>query len=226
MPSTPYGGEWEDVFIETLTSLLRDMDRAENAARSAATRLEGAAGEAALEIEAAVLAIESAIERADSNMIAVFPAAFSLLPAASLVFLNFTLGSRKSMQLGLFAAFVHFCRSVVRWFYRDVGGKLKILAKIQGVICIVLACLSALVASYGLIGFLTGWFFTGLGFDYLSLFVMSIGGIVSSFILALPTLLLYAFGSMTKDLREIKENGISSGSVVAGQENPDELPEI
>ena len=130
------------------------------------------------------------------------------------------------MQLGFFAAFVHLCRTVVRWFYRDVGGKLKVLAKVQGVICIVLACISALVAVYGLIGYLTGWFFTGFGGDYLLLSLVSLGGIASSFILALPTLLLYAFGSMTNDLREIKDNGIRSGSMAPGQENPDELPDI
>jgi len=163
---------------------------------------------------------------ADDDVISLFTALRTLLPIASLVFLNLVLDSRKSMQHGVFAAFVNLCRSVVRWFYRDVGGKLKILATIQGVICIVLACLSALSAAYGLIGFLTGMFFTGFGADYLRYFIISLGGIAGSFILALPSLLLYAFGSMTKDLREIKESGVSSGSATTERENPDELPEI
>ena len=61
--------------------------------------------------------------------------------------------------------------------------------------------------------------------DYLLVFFISLGGIAGSFVLALPTLLLYAFGSMTKDLNDIKEGGLST-AVSVEQGNPDELPEI
>jgi hypothetical protein len=142
----------------------------------------------------------------------------------SLVLLNLSLDSRELARRDLFSAFFRLCGRIVRWFYRDVGGRLQLLAKLQAVVCMVLACMSALFAAIGLCGFLVDFLFVGSYVGYLMYFAVGIAGIAASFILALPTWLLYAFGQITADLREVKDTGGLAAATI--EENPDELPEL
>jgi hypothetical protein len=109
------------------------------------------------------------------------------------------------------------------------------LAKVQGVICLVLASLSTIAAAVGLCGFLVNYFFIGSGEFYFTLLVAGISGVISSFILALPTWIVYAYGQITKDLRElkgdvpadeVKTDDLPYGGVAKEVYNPDDLPEI
>ena len=125
----------------------------------------------------------------------------------------------------------------MRRFYSNVGGKLQLLAKIHGVFCLVVAGLSVLLAAYGLCGYLSSHFFTAAGKSYPtlllftttgarygSLIILGCAGVLAALILALPTWLMYAFGQITADVRELKER--DSTAYLSAPENPDDLPEL
>ena len=177
------------------------------------------------DIEKISASVGSAAEAVRQENARLYSLAFGIMAALGLALLNLSLDSREVAQWGLFAAFLQICRRVFSWFYRDVGGKLKVLAKLQALLFMVVACLSAIVAAVGLCGFLITFFFVGFGFENLTIFLMGIGGILASFILALPTWFLYAFGQITADMHEVKENGAMAAPDYL-EENPDDLPEL
>ena len=129
---------------------------------------------------------------------------------------------------------------LVQRFYSNVGGCLQMLAKIQGVICLVCGLLGLVIAALGVCLFLVQL----LGFlppepDGLSLVLAGLLCAVACVLLAVLTWPLYAFGQITSDVHAMKEGGGQPGAASAGAgsqpvreaaaprpENPDELPEL
>lgn len=126
-------------------------------------------------------------------------------------------------------------------FYTNVGGKLQLLAKISGVVCLILGLLgvvmmllSVLLLLLQLFGLLSPYF------EPLSLTLSGLIAVVSALLLAVGTWPLYAFGQIVADLHAIRQDGVrasgtageaeGTGSAApkasAAQENPDELPEL
>lgn len=126
-------------------------------------------------------------------------------------------------------------------FYTNVGGKLQLLAKISGVVCLILGLLgvvmmllSMLLLLLQLFGLLSPYF------EPLSLTLSGLIAVVSALLLAVSTWPLYAFGQIVADLHAIRQDGVrasgtageaeGTGSAApkasAAQENPDELPEL
>ena len=126
-------------------------------------------------------------------------------------------------------------------FYTNVGGKLQLLAKISGVVCLILGLLgvvmmllSVLLLLLQLFGLLSPYF------EPLSLTLSGLIAVVSALLLAVSTWPLYAFGQIVADLHAIRQDGVrasgtageaeGTGSAApkasAAQENPDELPEL
>jgi hypothetical protein len=205
------------------------------AASNADEEAQSFAGDARRAVRQAQTDVDAAYNLYYDTVITLTAATLSLLPAIGLVLLNVFAGSAVVEKRGIMAAFIYRCRAIHGWFYRDVGGKLQMLAKVQGVICLVIASLAAITAAIGLCGFLIYYFFSGTGEYYLRLLVIGLSGIAASFIIALPTWLTYAFGQITKDLREVKDEGLTGSGYLdycypdtesAEAENPDELPEL
>ena len=126
-------------------------------------------------------------------------------------------------------------------FYTNVGGKLQLLAKISGVVCLILGLLgvvimllSVLLLMLQLFGLISPYF------EPLSLTLSGLIAVVSALLLAVSTWPLYAFGQIVADLHAIRQDGVrasgtageaeGTGSAApkasAAQENPDELPEL
>lgn len=122
-------------------------------------------------------------------------------------------------------------------FYNNVGGKLQMLAKIQGIICLVIAGLSAAAFVLGVAGYAIGEIFSAGAIIQVSRLALMIGaiGAPSGLLLAITTWPLYAYGQITADVRAIKDGGVSVSSAPIAAvtsphdenpENPDELPEL
>lgn len=118
-------------------------------------------------------------------------------------------------------------------FYTGVGGKLQLLAKIGGALCLVLGSLSVILILLGVLVLLLQ--LVGLipsGFEPTSLMLGGLIGMVGALLLAVSTWPLYAFGQITADLHAIRKGGISASTPesaaqpAASRENPDELPEL
>lgn len=126
-------------------------------------------------------------------------------------------------------------------FYTNVGGKLQLLAKISGVVCLILGLLgvvmmllSVLLLMLQLFGLLSPYF------EPLSLTLSGLIAVVSALLLAVSTWPLYAFGQIVADLHAIRQDGVRASGAAgeaegtgpaapkasAAQENPDELPEL
>ena len=126
-------------------------------------------------------------------------------------------------------------------FYTNVGGKLQLLAKISGVVCLILGLLgvvmmllSVLLLMLQLFGLLSPYF------EPLSLTLSGLIAVVSALLLAVSTWPLYAFGQIVADLHAIRQDGVRASGTAgeaegtgpaapkasAAQENPDELPEL
>ncbi len=126
-------------------------------------------------------------------------------------------------------------------FYTNVGGKLQLLAKISGVVCLILGLLgvvmmllSVLLLLLQLFGLLSPYF------EPLSLTLSGLIAVVSALLLAVSTWPLYAFGQIVADLHAIRQDGVRASGTAgeaegtgpaapkasAAQENPDELPEL
>lgn len=126
-------------------------------------------------------------------------------------------------------------------FYTNVGGKLQLLAKISGVVCLILGLLgvvmmllSVLLLLLQLFGLLSPYF------EPLSLTLSGLIAVVSALLLAVSTWPLYAFGQIVADLHAIRKDGVHASGTAgeaegtgpaapkasAAQENPDELPEL
>ena len=118
-------------------------------------------------------------------------------------------------------------------FYTGVGGKLQLLAKIGGALCLVLGSLSVILILLGVLVLLLQ--LVGLipsGFEPTSLMLGGLIGMVGALLLAVSTWPLYAFGQITADLHAIRKGGVSASAPEsaaqpdASRENPDELPEL
>ena len=226
-----------DTAIDALNAASQSANMADRALTSAIEAAEDAFDDVFLKGYSAKKDIEKAVATAKEDFSVWYLVALSLLPAAGLVLLNVSLGNSQLEKRGAAATFLQFCRRIVRWFYRNVGGRLQLLAKIQGVCCLVLAGLSVLVAAYGLCGFLTSHFFVAAGESYPSMLIFTTTatnyvallmyggtGILASAILALPTWFLYSYGQITADIRELKEK--DGFDAICAPENPDDLPEL
>ena len=159
---------------------------------------------------------------AEEEMIPLLTMLLCVMPAMTMLLLNLSIGSALVENKRLFARFIELWRKVVGWFYRDSGSKLQKLARVLGVICIVTACLSGVFAAIGLAGYLSHYFFGSPSVPFSSMLHGGVIGILTSFIMALPTLAIHAFGRQSADIREIKEK--RSVGEIAGTNNPDELP--
>lgn len=162
----------------------------------------------------------------------------TLISAAGLILLNLFLDTRTVIsQAKLRPDGVKYKRGfngLVQRFYSNVGGGLKMLAKIQGIILLILAILGGLIAVLGVAGYLVCTILND--YDHMSMFLIlmpsGIGAILFGLLGMLATWPLYAFGQITSDLREIKTKGVASGAAVSEpefgirEENPDELPEL
>lgn len=132
-------------------------------------------------------------------------------------------------------------RGFVGSFYTGVGGKLQLLAKISGALCLILGLLGVAMMLLSLLLLLLQLF--GLippYFEPLSLLLGGLAAVVGALLLAVGTWPLYAFGQIVSDLHAIRKDGIRiSGTAPeaaeAGptapkasgtEENPDELPEL
>ena len=177
--------------------------------------------ELALMLRVAVEVIE---EDAEENMVPLLTMLLCVMPASALLLLNLSIGSASAENKRLFSRFIQLCRRTVRWFYRDTDSKLQKLARALGVICVVAACLSAVVAAIGLAGYLSHHFFASPIGSYMAMLQYGVRGILASLIMALPTLAVSAFGRLTADIREIKEKAAIPG--IEAADNPDELPEL
>ena len=129
-----------------------------------------------------------------------------------------------------FSGFVH-------GFYSDVGGKIQLVAKICGLIYLILGLLGVAVMALSIVILLLQLF--GLippYFSAASLLLSGLIAVVSALVLAAGTWPLYAFGQMTADVHAIRKEGVASvkteGAAVpvpdhnAERTNPDELPEL
>lgn len=122
-------------------------------------------------------------------------------------------------------------------FYSDVGGKLQLLAKICGLIYLILGVVGAFVMALSVVLLLLQLF--GLippYFSPVSLLLSGLITVVSALILAVGTWPLYAFGQMAADMHAIRKSGVDhagageaavpeAGASAEG-DNPDELPEL
>ena len=125
-------------------------------------------------------------------------------------------------------------------FYSDVGGKLQLLAKICGVLYLIMGVLGVVAIALGIVILLLQLF--GLippSISPMSLLMAGLIIIASALILAVGTWPLYAFGQITADLHAIRKDGVHAsgaaevpavGSAATGTgpsaDNPDELPEL
>lgn len=125
-------------------------------------------------------------------------------------------------------------------FYSDVGGKLQLLAKICGVLYLIMGVLGVVAIALGIVILLLQLF--GLippSISPMSLLMAGLIIIASALILAVGTWPLYAFGQITADLHAIRKDGVHAsgaaevpavGSAAPGTgpsaDNPDELPEL
>lgn len=125
-------------------------------------------------------------------------------------------------------------------FYSDVGGKLQLLAKICGVLYLIMGVLGVVAIALGIVILLLQLF--GLippSISPMSLLMAGLIIIASALILAVGTWPLYAFGQITADLHAIRKEGVrasgaaevpAEGSAAPGTgpsaDNPDELPEL
>lgn len=129
-----------------------------------------------------------------------------------------------------FSGFVH-------GFYSDVGGKIQLVAKICGLIYLILGLVGVAVMALSVVLLLLQLF--GLippYFSAASLLLSGLIAVVSSLILAAGTWPLYAFGQMIADVHAIRKEGVASGKAEgaavpvsdrsADPANPDELPEL
>ena len=169
----------------------------------------------------------------------------ALLTPAALLLLNLGMESRlaaprKSQLHG--QTYANGLTGIVQRFYSDVGGSLQMLAKIYGVLCLIVFLLFAVVAALGVLMFLLAMVDLS-DMEGTELILMGLVGMLSSVILAVGSWPLYAFGQITSDLREIKTHGISAAPAAAAspqseepkkaqpeapqtEENPDDLPEL
>lgn len=132
-------------------------------------------------------------------------------------------------------------RGFVGSFYTGVGGKLQLLAKISGVLCLILGLLGVVMMLLSILLLLLQLF--GLippYFEPLSLLLGGLAAVVSALLLAVGTWPLYAFGQIVSDLHAIRKDGVQASGTAgetaetgpadpkasAAQENPDELPEL
>ena len=102
-------------------------------------------------------------------------------------------------------------------FYTNVGGKLQLLAKISGALCLILGLLgivmlllSVLLLLLQLVGLLSPYF------EPLSLTLGGLIAVVSALLLAVSTWPLYAFGQIVGDLHAIRQDGVRA-SGTAGE---------
>lgn len=125
-------------------------------------------------------------------------------------------------------------------FYSDVGGSLQLLAKICGVLYLIMGVLGVVAIALGIVILLLQLF--GLippSISPMSLLMAGLIIIASALILAVGTWPLYAFGQITADLHAIRKDGVHAsgaaevpavGSAATGTgpsaDNPDELPEL
>ena len=170
----------------------------------------------------------------------------SLLTPVALLLLNLGMESqlaapRKSQLHG--QTYAKGLTGIVQRFYGDVGGSLKMLAKIYGVLCLIAFLLFAVVAALGVLTFLLALVDLS-DMEGTELILMGLVGMLSSVILAVGSWPLYAFGQITSDIREIKTHGLSAAPAAAAppqaeasqqaqsaaapqaEENPDDLPEL
>lgn len=131
----------------------------------------------------------------------------------------------------------HGLSGFVHGFYSDVGGKLQLLAKICGLIYLILGVVGAFVMALSVVLLLLQLF--GLIPPYFSPVSVLLSGlitVVSALILAVGTWPLYAFGQMAADVHAIRKSGVDhagageaavlQAGASADGENPDELPEL
>lgn len=121
-----------------------------------------------------------------------------------------------------------------------MGGKLQLLAKICGVLYLIMGVLGVVAIALGIVILLLQLF--GLippSISPMSLLMAGLIIIASALILAVGTWPLYAFGQITADLHAIRKDGVHAsgaaevpavGSAATGTgpsaDNPDELPEL
>lgn len=126
-------------------------------------------------------------------------------------------------------------------FYTNVGGKLQLLAKISGVVCLILGLLGVVMMLLSVLLLLLQLF--GLLSPYFEPLSLTLGGliaVVSALLLAISTWPLYAFGQIVADLHAIRQDGVHASGTAgetaeagpaapkapSAEENPDELPEL
>ncbi len=228
LPSIPNGEKPDFEALEPIEAAEAAIEWGELTAHRAiraAENAESSASDAYDMFNTQTEKIENAVTVADAAIVKWHTLVLSLLPAACLILLNLSFSSYEVKQYGATAAFARLCGRIFGWFYRDVGGKLQKLAKVQAGVCMGIACVSAFAAAFGLCGFLANYFLTQPWQTYAVILGYGVAGIISSFILALPTWLLYAFGQLTSDVREVKENTALTAAPYE-EENPDDLPEL
>ncbi len=128
---------------------------------------------------------------------------------------------------------------LIQRFYGNVGGHLQMLAKIQGIICLVCGLLSLVVALLGALLFLLQLVgLVPIVVDGLSIVLAGLLSAVACVLLAVFTWPLYAFGQITADVHTIKEGGQrpetgerplslqKAPQPAARPDDPDELPEL
>lgn len=170
----------------------------------------------------------------------------ALLTPVALILLNLGMESRlaaprKSQLHG--QTYANGLTGIVQRFYSDVGGSLKMLAKIYGVLCLIAFLLFAVLAALGVLMFLLAMVDLS-DMEGTEMILAGLVGMLSSVILAVGSWPLYAFGQITSDIREIKTHGLSAAPAAAAapqseepkqaqsaaapqaEENPDDLPEL
>ena len=161
-----------------------------------------------------------------------------MLLQLGLVLLNLAMEGREAQPRGWKVDGGKYRRGLsglVGGFYHDVGGKLQLLAKIGGFLClllgllgVVLAALSLLLLLLQLVGLIPPYF------SPMTLLVGGVGSILTALILAVGTWPLYAFGQMTADLHAMRREGVPTAAGEGSSapetgtvpENPDQLPEL
>lgn len=126
-------------------------------------------------------------------------------------------------------------------FYTNVGGKLQLLAKISGALCLILGLLGVVMMLLSVLLLMLQLF--GLISPYFEPLSLTLGGliaVVSALLLAVSTWPLYAFGQIVGDLHAIRRDGVRASGTAGetaetgpaapkaptAEENPDELPEL
>ena len=194
-------------------------------------------------IWAAVYRVSLIVEEARVNFDSVQGLLRSLLLPAGLVLVSLAMEGCQAEARGRKVDGSKYRRGLAGFvsnFYSDVGGSLQLLAKICGVLYLIMGVLGVVAIALGIVILLLQLF--GLippSISPMSLLMAGLIIIASALILAVGTWPLYAFGQITADLHAIRKDGVHAsgaaevpavGSAATGTgpsaDNPDELPEL